>query len=146
MSVVPPPWPIKTGTPVWKKYLFFVAMLGPAFIIHIFNALVLDPKARRLWQDAGEHVASAQWWMNINDYFIPLVQVSVVVLTCIIAALELYTRWWARWRTGVLAVATLLLNAFVFFEVTYTATTLGLAAPQAIKKAKQDVENKAAPK
>lgn len=146
MSVVPPPLPIKIGTPVWKKYLFFGAMLGPALVFHVFNALVLDPKARKLWKDAGENVASAQWWMNINEYFIPLMQVSVVVLTCVIAALELYTRWWPRWRTGVLATMTLALNTFVLFEVSYTSATMGLAAPQAIKKAKQEVEKKAVQK
>ena len=140
MSVVPPPLPIKTGTPVWKKYLFFVAMLAPSVFFHVFNSLVLAPKAKRLWMDAGEAISRADWFMDIGRNVTINIQVGLVLMVCIIAALELYTRWWARWRTGVLAIMTVVITTFVFLEVAHSAMTMGLAAPVVVGKAKQQLE------
>jgi len=146
MSVAPPPLPIKTGTPVWKKYLFFGAMLVPAFFFHVFNSLVLAPKAKRLWIDAGETISGADWIMDIGRNVTIYFQAGLVLMVCVIAALELYTRWWASWRTGFLAIMTLAFNTFVFIEVTHSATTMGLAAPVVVGKAKQQLEKEAVPK
>ena len=112
----------------WRTYLKAMVFLLPAIICWQFVCMLVLPKLRQLWEEAGATVSNAQWVMNIINLLVQYGLVILITALLILVLLDFCSKTWACYRRLAVGITVWFLNSIVLAGLTAAVVSAVLVA------------------